>query len=332
MTTIRAASYRSSIAVTSIAASPIAISSIAIAVLLSACATAKPPEAAPAAAAPAAQSASHPAGHIYVSEDSLDTACYQEVGEVSYAEPFAEAATDPEHLAMADQLRKTAAEKYPNRVDAIINVHTDDHNIGSEVLVSGEAVQLEPPSKVDCRLPDKIAAAFVNFATGTKARGMRRGSTTGSGYNGPAGTTNTSGDAEGSAGMDPTRNVKENLRRAMISTLPGQTEVNESSLADQAQLQQAEIKRLRTEIGKMVDQRCEAADLSDDECDSMRKNVEFEEPHEVIAVPNKDAGGQTPSVFEVKNLIQAQDELIAKLRRQVADMNETPPQATGGAP
>jgi hypothetical protein len=118
----------------------------------------------------------------------------------------------------------------------------------------------------------------------------------------------------------------------MISTLPGQTEVNESSLADQAQLQQAEIKRLRTEIGKMVDQRCEAADLSDDECDSMRKNVEFEEPHEVIAVPNKDAGGQTPSVFEVKNLIQAQDELIAKLRRQVADMNETPPQATGGAP
>jgi len=52
-------------------------------------------------------------------------------------EPFAAAATDPEHLQMADELRKAAVEKYPNRVDAIINVHADDHNIGSDVLVGG---------------------------------------------------------------------------------------------------------------------------------------------------------------------------------------------------
>ena len=83
--------------------------SIAIlAVMLSACATAKPPEAAP---APAAQSAPGTAGHIYtehiyVTEDSLDTACYREVGEVSYVEPFAMAATDPDHLQMADGLRQ----------------------------------------------------------------------------------------------------------------------------------------------------------------------------------------------------------------------------------
>ena len=101
---------------------------------------------------------------------------------------------------MADELRKAAVEKYPNQVDAIINVHTDDHDIGSEVLVSGEAVRLEPPSKIDCKLPDTIAAALVNFATGSKPRGSRRGATTGSGYNGPAGTTNTAGDAEGSSG------------------------------------------------------------------------------------------------------------------------------------
>ena len=148
--------------------------------------------------------------------NTLDTACYQEVGEVSYVEPFAAAATDPEHLGMADELRKVAVEKYPNQVDAIINVHTDDHNIGSEVLVSGEAVKLEPPSKLDCKLPDKITAALINFATGSKSRGMFRGATTGSGYNGPAGTTNTAADAEGSAGEDPTKNIRENLRRAMV--------------------------------------------------------------------------------------------------------------------
>ncbi len=306
------------------------IGSIAImAVLLSACATAKPPEAAPAAAA---QSASRPAGHIYVTEQSLDTACYQEVGEVNSVEPFAAAATDPEHLQMADELRKAAVEKYPNRVDAIINVHADDHNIGSDVLVSGEAVQLEPPSKLDCKLPDTMAAALVNFATGTKSRGLRRGATSGSGYNGPAGTTNTAADAEGSAGMDSARNIKENLRRAMISTMPGQTQVNGQSLADQAQLQQAEIKRLRKKLDQMISQRCEAADVSAAECDSMRKNAEFAEPHEVVPIASKDAGDTSPSVFEIQNLIQAQSELIAKLRRQLADMNEAPHEAAGAPP
>ncbi len=315
MITMRVAGYIGSIAIT--------------ACLLSACATAKPPEAAP---APAAQSASRPAGHIYVTEQSIDTACYEEVGKVSYVEPFAAAATDPEHLQMADELRKAAVEKYPNRVDAIINVRADDHNIGSDVLVSGEAVQLEPPSKVDCKLPDTIAAALVNFATGTKSRGLRRGATSGSGYNGPAGTTNTAADAEGSAGMDSAREIKENLRRAMIATMPGQTEVNGQSLADQAQLQQAEIKRLRKKLDQMISQRCEAADVSAAECDAMRKNAELVQPHEVTVVASKDASGNSPSVFEIQNLIQAQSELIAKLRRQVADINEAPHAAVGVPP
>jgi len=315
MVTMRVAGYIGSIATT--------------AVLLSACATAKPPEAAP---APAAQIASRPAGHIYVTEQSLDTACYQEVGGVSYVEPFAAAATDPEHLQMADQLRKAAVEKYPNRVDAIINVHADDHDIGSDVLVSGEAVQLAPPSKVDCKLPDTIAAALVNFATGAKSRGLRRGATSGSGYNGPAGTTNTAADAEGSAGMDSARNIKENLRRAMVATMPGQTQVDGQSLADQAQLQQAEIKRLRKKLDQMISQRCEAADVPAAECDSMRKNAEIEQPHEVVAVASKEAGANSPSVFEIQNLIQEQSELIAKLRRQIADMNEVPHEAAGATP
>jgi hypothetical protein len=233
---------------------------------------------------------------------------------------------------MADELRKAAVEKYPNRVDAIINVHADDHNIGSDVLVSGEAVQLEPPSKLDCKLPDTMAAALVNFATGTKSRGLRRGATSGSGYNGPAGTTNTAADAEGSAGMDSARNIKENRRRAMIATMPGQTQANGQSLADQAQLQQGEIKRLRKELDQMISQRCEASDVSAAECDSMRKNAELLQPHELAVVASKDASGNSPTVFEIQNLIQAQSELIAKLQRQVADMNEAPHVAAGATP
>jgi hypothetical protein len=314
MGTIRVARYIGSLA--------------SIAVLLSACATAKPPEAAP---APRAQSAPRSAEHIYVTGGTLDTACYQQVGEVSFVEPFSAAATDPENLGIADELRKDAVKKYPNRVDAIINVHTEDHDIGSEVLVSGEAVQLEPPSKMDCKLPDKLAAAFVNFATGTKARGARRGATTGSGFNGPAGTTNTAEDAEGSAGSDPQRNIKESLRRAMIATLPGQTQVDESTLADQVELQQAEIKRLRKKIDRMVGQQCEAADLPAAQCDSMRKNAELVQPHEVVAIANKDAAAKSPTAFEIQNLIQAQQELINKLQKEAADMEETPPETTGAS-
>jgi hypothetical protein len=178
-------------------------------------------------------------------------------------------------------------------------------------------------------LPDKLAAAFVNFATGTKPRGARRGATSGPGYHGPAGTTNTAADAEGSTGGDPQRNIKENLRRAMVATMPGQTQVNESALTDQAELQQAEIRRLRKEIDQIANRRCEAADLSADQCASMRKNAELEQPHEVVPVADKEAGEKSPSVFEIQNLIQAQRELIAKLQHQLADMNEPPPGAAG---
>src|SRR5260370_12749166 len=134
--------------------------------------------------APSAHTVSRSAEHIYVTEESLDTACYQEVGEVSYVEAWAEAGTDPEHSVMADELRKAAVEKYPNRVDAIINMHTEDRNIGIEVVVSGEAVKLEPQSKVDCKLPDTIAAAMVNFATGSKSRVQRRGAVGAGGHKG----------------------------------------------------------------------------------------------------------------------------------------------------
>jgi len=322
MVTMRVAGYTGAIAI--------------MAVLLSACATAKPPEAA-SASAPAAQSASGTAGaaghtsteHIYVTEDSLDTACYREVGEISYVEPFAAAATDPDNLQMADGLRQAAAEKYPNRVDAIINVHAADHDVGSEVQVTGEAVQLEPESKLGCKLPDTIAAAILNLATSSKPRGARRGATTGSGYNGPAGTSNTA--VEGSAGGDPARSLKENLRRTMAASMPGQTQVNEQSLADQAEMQQLEIDRLRKHLEQIAGERCQAGDISAAECDSMRKNVEMLQPHEVVAVPNKEAGDKSPSAFELQNLVQEQRELIEKLRGKIADLSDIPHEPAGAA-
>ncbi|MGH7914287.1 MAG: hypothetical protein ACREPW_06520 [Candidatus Binataceae bacterium] len=268
----------------------------------------KPPEA---ALAPAPQSTSRPAAHIYVTDASLDTACFQKVGEVSYVEPFAAAATDPEHIGTADALRKAAVEKYPNQVDAIINVHANDHDVGSEVLVNGEAVQLEPPGRIGCKLPGAIAAALVSLAAGSKSNSAGREVSKGSVFDGLAGAANGAEETSG-------------FRRALVATMPGQTGVNEQALAGQAKLQQAEIKNLRTELDQIISGRCEAADISIAQCASMRNSAELEQSDAVVAVTSKESGNSSPSIFEIQNLVQAQGELIAKLRRRIADMNHMP--------
>ena len=88
------------------------------------------------------------------------------------------------------------------------------------------------------------------------------------------------------------------------------------SLADQAELQQAEIKRLRKKLDQMVGQQCEARDISAAECASMRKNAEFQQPHEGAVVANNAGGNGTPSAFEIQNMIQAQQELIPSFEKR----------------
>lgn len=301
MDTIRVAAYAASIA--------------AMALLLSACAAKTPPKA---ARAPSAPGTSRTAEHIYVTEGSLDSACYRQVGEVGYVESFAAAVTDPEHIAMADTLRKAAVQKYPNRVDAIINVHTEDHDIGSEVLVSGEAVQLESPGKIDCKLPKTIATALANFATGIRS-GVLRETTNDQGFNGPA---DTASDTEGSG-------IGRNPGGIMAATPPGQAQPSETTPLGQVQLRQAEIERLRTALDRMIDRRCDAANVSAAQCDSMRSGAELKEPDEAIEITNRKADDKSPSAFEIQNTLQAQDELIARLRGRIDDLNQAPLQAAG---
>jgi hypothetical protein len=305
----RAAAYAASVA--------------AMALLLSACAAATPPQAATASAAPRTPRA---AEHIYVTEGSLNTACYQEVGEVGYVESFAAAVTDPEHIAMADMLRKAAVRKYPNRVDAIINVHTQDHDIGSEVLVSGDAVQLESPDKIDCKLPKTIATALSGFATGIRSDVMRE-TTSDQGFNGPA---DTASYTEGSSGADSGTGTGRNYGGIIATTKPGQARPSDMTPIGQVRLRQAEIERLRTELDSIISQRCEAANVSAAQCDSIRRSAELKEPPDAIAVANRKADDNSiPSAFEIQNALQAQDELIAKLRGRIDDLNEAPLQAAG---
>ena len=302
------------------------ISAAVLVLGLGACAAANPHGAAPAPAKPA-HTAARSADHIYVTQDSLDSACYEEVGEVSYVEEFAEAAVESDQLEVAERLRAAAAKKFPGQVDAIINVHSADHNVGSEVEVSGDAVRLAPPGKLDCKLPEKLVAVFAGFATTQKMGAAMHAKTGATGFNGPAGTSNS---AQEDVTMDPSWQVKENLRRSIISTMPGQTQVDEQPLIDQIELRQAQIKKLRREIDRLVEQRCAAEDAPQAQCEAMRRAAELRQPHEIMAVANQGADARSPSAFEMQNQLQAENELIEKLRHQLADLNQAqfPP---GGA-
>lgn len=275
---------------------------------LSACATNTPPDT---AGTPAAQAASRTAEHIYVTEGTIDTSCFREVGEVSYVESFGAAATDPEHVAMADTLREDAVRRYPNQVDAIINVHTQDQYIGSAVEVIGEAVQLESPGKIDCKVPHTIATALSTFTTGIRT-GVMHEISRDRGLNGPA---DAASDTEGNGEVNLGAAIGEN---------------SGASMTTQIRLRQAEIERLRTELDSTISGRCAAANVSAAQCDSMRaSSADLEEPDEALAIVNRKAGDQPPSAFEIQNILQAQDELIAKLQERIADLDQGPVRAIG---
>lgn len=293
-------------------------------VLFSACATtpsntAHPPET---ARAPALQAYAvpRPAEHIYVTEEDLESACYRSLGEVNYVEPFSAAAIDPDHTAAADALRKAAAEKYPNQVDAIIGMHANDRDVGSEVAVSGEAVQLEPANKIGCTLPKAMAASMVNFAFGGKMR--RRANGTDSAWNQAQSTASDSDETPAGSGSKSGKQAL--LRRALISTLPGRAPVDETALKDRIASQQVKIKSLRAELDGMIRSRCEAADLSASQCDSLEKAAEVKESPATDYPPDNSADSMNVSDFELQNRAQAQEELIGRLQKAVADLKGVP--------
>jgi hypothetical protein len=61
----------------------------------------------------------------------------------------------------------------------------------------------------------------------------------------------------------------------------------------------------------------------------MRRSADLKEPEGALAVVNRKAGDKSSSAFEIQNTLQAQDELIARLRERIADLNEAPLQAAG---
>src|SRR6202790_4698667 len=72
---------------------------------------------------------------IYVSAQDVPSVCYHDLGGVTFTEPFTSAAMDGDGVQMANQLRALAMEKYPNEADAVINVNTQQNDVGTIVTV-----------------------------------------------------------------------------------------------------------------------------------------------------------------------------------------------------
>ncbi len=94
---------------------------------------------------------------------------------------IADAAVDQDNSETAKRLRRAALENYPDDVDAVIDVQSEQNDVGSEVAVKGEAVRLEDRPTVQCSLRrakgvmDQTAVLGAAGIAGATAGGLMAG-------------------------------------------------------------------------------------------------------------------------------------------------------------
>jgi hypothetical protein len=248
-----------------------------------------------------------------ITSETLGSACYREIGQVEYEQPFYQAAIDPDHTELAEQLRKTAEEKYPNQVDAVIGVHGSSNDVGTAIVASGEAVQFEHQNQLSCAVPRTMRSTIMGLAFGSFGHASHR-------EPGAAGTE-TGEQASGTAGTIGSRGgVKQVVERALKSKMLGQTEVSQQALIEQMQAQQAEIDGLRKELDVLVHRRCQEEDISVSQCASEEKAALPQEAPGVLVGTTNSSGDETLTRVALENRIQAQQESISRLRQVLADM------------
>jgi hypothetical protein len=111
---------------------------------------------------------------IYISDKGLPGECYHDLGTLKFDEPFTDSVIDPDGTEMMKRLQSMALGKYPNYVDAVINVKSEDNSVGTDVTVTGEAIELVQHETVECAIRSMPAAlnTSATIATGAAIGGM----------------------------------------------------------------------------------------------------------------------------------------------------------------
>jgi len=241
---------------------------------------------------------------IYVSAGEVPSVCYHDLGGVSFTEPYTSAAMDGDGVRMAERLRAMAMEKYPDQADAVINVHTEQNDVGTIVTVNGEVVELHQGHTVECAMRkapgvlDRTVAVAAGGMLGAVAGGLIPG----------AGTVGVMGGA--AAGV------------ATVGTYMA-VEQHRETQRQQAQLK-SQLAAQQTEIARLLAKRSSLQKCADDEVPLANCKVS-----DTIAVANdsaKPAGDPSYETeqpqFELQKQVQQQQGYIQKLRDQVFELQQ----------
>jgi hypothetical protein len=287
------------------------LNAIAVMVLLCACGSRQNSSQAPALA----QSDNH---HIYVTSEGLDGTCYQDLGQLTLNETYAQSVVESADT-QAQRLRELAREKYPAKTDAIINVREQQDEAGTTVEVVGEAVHLVNHETVACvargmpAVVDTASAGAAGGIVGTVIGGLSQsgGSVYGAEAGGAMGAT-------AGAGIEVAKHRQ-------------QQQAQEALIADRIEQQRKQIAQLYQQLAKLIGQQCDSEELSEQECEQRITAVQQQ-----IAVANgptlssaisntvsASPSAAAPSEFEVVNRIQEQQEVIDKLQQRIAQIKQS---------
>lgn len=241
---------------------------------------------------------------IYVSAGDVPGECYHDLGSVTFTEPYTDAAMDGDGVEMATKLRALAIEQYPDEADAVVNVQTQENDVGTIVTVTGEVIELHQGHTVECamrRAPgvlDRTAAVAAGGMLGAVAGGMIPG----------AGTAGMMGGAAaGVATVGTYMAVKQHLETAR----------EQEQLKHQLATQQREIAHLlakRTSLQKCADD------------DVPLANCKISDTIAAASDSSKSAGAPAYETeqpqFDLQKQIQEQQGYIQKLRDEVFELQQ----------
>jgi hypothetical protein len=235
-----------------------------------------------------------------VAAQGLPSECYHTLGVVTVEEPFADASIDPDNSGAAKQLSTLALNKYPNDVDAVINIRSVQNDAGTSVTVTGDAIELEDRPTVECAMR-KMPAALDTAAA------MSAGAMAGTAIAGSLGG-NVS-DAEAGA------LIGGGVEGKYLLTKKQQEErFQQAQIVNGLQQQRRDIKRLLAERSRLGE--CEEQELSLADC-----NLEETASAATTSADNGvEPNDWKASEFQLKKQIQEQQDYINQLQQQVIDI------------
>lgn len=237
---------------------------------------------------------------IYISDKGLPGECYHDLGTLKFDEPFTDSVIDPDGTEMMKRLQSMALGKYPNYVDAVINVKSEDNSVGTDVTVTGEAIELVQHETVECAIRSMPAAlnTSATIATGAAIGGMA-----GVFVNGQPSTL-TSGAAIG-AGVAGAAQANDKINADQLQ--PAQ-------ITRQLQEQRDEIAQLQAERTQL--QQCLEEEVPISSCEIAKTQVVQDAPG------SETVNNFSASSFELQKQIQEQQTYIGQLRQQIGDIRE----------